>query len=105
VSEFLYAAAPRGVKVVAYSGRRFIDWRNDDRTEVRASFAAALYDAVRLSYGTTQAYEVVALDPSEHVSEWLVSNSSLLASCGIVYEMVDDDDLQARVTEQEGIHG
>jgi hypothetical protein len=106
MSDILYAAAPRGVRVESYVVTQgkivYVDWENRDRTDVFESFREALDDAIEISYDADSAYEVVMVDPHRNLEEMLVGHSSLIASCGVVYEMVDDDELPARIADHEG---
>ena len=99
-----FAAAPRGVRWNYFrdellSGDRFeAVYKDGSAFEVYDNFREAFDDAVEMSEQNTiepMAYEVIMISNEREI----VGSSRLLASCGVIYEMVDDDELDARIKE------
>lgn len=98
-----YAAAPRGIKLdhveAGKSGRLLADFGRDGGwSELYPTFMEAWDDAVYMSMDSATPYEVMMFDDANNP----IGHSSLLASYGVEYEMVDDDELPARIAEHEG---
>ena len=96
----MYAAAPRGVKLefvhkVSRSEETYVAYFGGKGFLVLTTFEGALNEAIAASDEDRWAYEVVMLDDRHEI----VGHSNLIASCGVVYEMVDDDELDARIKE------
>lgn len=107
MSNALYAAAPRGIRlagVVSDAGilrAMWEGWANE--TRLYGNFSDAFDEAMELSWGGPYAFEVVTFLPRGGASGGygLVGYSGLLASYGVAYKMVDYDELEAQLAEDE----
>lgn len=97
-----YVAAPRGVNWNYFedellSGDRFeAVYADGTRLEVHDNFREAWDDALEMSEQDLRAYEVIMINSEREI----ISDSRLIASFGVAYEPVDDDELDARIEEE-----
>ena len=98
----MYAAAPRGIKLDHVSiekGRMLADFGRDGGwSELYPTFKEAWDDAVFMSMDSSVPYEVMMFDDNHKP----IGHSAMLASYGVEYEMVEEDELATSIAEHEG---